>query len=322
VPLDAEARSLIDLAQATSPPVQTLTPEQARRASDERRERAAAPVQPIHDVSDLTIDTETGPLPVRVYRPASDAGMAAVVFFHGGGWVLCDLESHDGMCRALANATGAVFVSVGFRNAPEAPYPAGVEDCYAATAWVVAHADLLGIDRARVAVMGDSAGGNLAAAVALMARDRSGPALAAQVLAYPVMADDFDTRSYREYGAGEFYLTREAMQWYWDHYVPEERRHEPYAAPLRAAELAGLPAAVVLVGECDPLHDEGLAYATRLADSGVPCTVIDFEGGFHGFLSFAAVLDSGRRALSTLAAAVRAVLKIDEAATTADLLPR
>jgi acetyl esterase len=305
VPLDAEARSLIDLVQATSPPVETLTPSQARIASDERRAHSAAPVEDVHQVLDMTATTKRGPIKVRVYRPGTEASRPAVVFFHGGGWVVGDLESHDRMCRSLANSTGAVFVSVGYSRAPEHPYPAAIEDCYAATCWVVAHADELEVDSARIAVMGDSAGGNLAAAVALMARDRSVPRLALQVLLYPVVSDDFDTPSYRSYGGGDFYLTRAAMEWYWDQYVPAGRRHESYATPIRCAELAGLPPAVVLLGECDPLHDEGLTYARRLADSGVPVEVIDFAGGFHGFLSMAPVLDVARRGLAEVATVVR-----------------
>lgn len=304
MPLDAEARSLIDLMQASSPPVETLTPAQARRASDERRARAAVPVDDVHDVSDRTIDTHAGPIDVRVYRPTPGTDVPVIVFFHGGGWVLCDIESHDGLCRTLANATGAVFVSVGYRRAPENPYPAAVEDCYAATLWVAAHAAELSVDPTRMAVMGDSAGGNLAAAVALMARDHSGPPLALQVLLYPVLGDDFETSSYHSYGA-DHYLTREAMQWYWNQYVDPARRQEPYAAPIHSPELAGLPAAVILVAECDPLRDEGLVYARRLSDGGVPTTLIDYPGGFHGFLSLAPALGVGRRALSEVAASVR-----------------
>jgi acetyl esterase len=320
VPLDAEARSLIDVMQASGPPVETLTPAQARRASDDRRAQAAAPVESVHEVFDRTIETAAGPIDVRVYRPGPQTDLPVIVFFHGGGWVLCDLDSHDGLCRSLANATGAVFVSVGFRRAPEHPYPAAVEDCYAATVWVAQHTTELGGDPARIAVMGDSAGGNLAAAVALMARDRSGPVLALQVLAYPVIDDDLETPSYRAYGA-DHYLTREAMRWYWDQYVPVARRREPYVAPIHATTLAGLPAAVVLVAECDPLHDEGLAYARGLTDSGISCTVLDYPGGFHGFLSLAANLEVGRRALADTAAAVRAGLGIQHQAELSTLLP-
>ncbi|MDT4905382.1 MAG: acetyl esterase, partial [Pseudonocardiales bacterium] len=199
MPLDAEARALIDVLQSSSPPVETLTPEQARRASDERRARSAVPVEEIHNVTDLTAATVVGQLAVRIYRPSPADRAPVIVFFHGGGWVLCDLDSHDGLCRSLANSTGSVIVSVDYRRAPESRYPAAVEDCYAATAWVAENAEELRVDPARLALVGDSSGGNLAAAVALMARDRATPAIALQVLLYPVVDDDFETASYRAF---------------------------------------------------------------------------------------------------------------------------
>jgi acetyl esterase len=307
VPLDAEARALIDVLQSSSPPVETLTPEQARRASDERRARSAVPVEEIHNVTDLTAATVVGQLAVRIYRPSPADRLPVIVFFHGGGWVLCDLDSHDGLCRSLANSTGSVIVSVDYRRAPESRYPAAVEDCYAATAWVAENAEELRIDPARLALVGDSSGGNLAAAVALMARDRATPAIALQVLLYPVVDDDFETASYRAFG-DDYYLTRAAMEWYWDQYVPPADRQQPYAAPLRNADLAGVAPALVLVAECDPLHDEGLAYAARLTEAGVPTAVMDYAGGFHGFLSLAPVLPAGRAALAAVGASVRSRL--------------
>jgi acetyl esterase len=307
VPLDAESRALIDVLQSSSPPVETLTPEQARRASDERRARSAAPVEQVHDVTDTTAATGAGQRAVRIYRPSAADCAPVIVFFHGGGWVLCDLDSHDGLCRSLANLTGSVIVSVDYRRAPESRYPAAVEDCYAATVWVAEHAGELHVDPARLSVMGDSSGGNLAAAVALMARDRALPTIALQVLLYPVLDDDFETASYRAFGA-EHFLTRAAMEWYWQQYAPADRHH-PYATPLRNADLTGLAPALILVAECDPLHDEGLAYAERLTAAGVPTEVIDYAGGFHGFLSLAPVLHAGRSALAAVGAGVRAQLE-------------
>jgi acetyl esterase len=264
-------------------------------------------VPDVHAVEDRAIDTEAGSIGVRIYRPSAAPGLPVVVFFHGGGWVLCDLDSHDGMCRQVANSADAVVVAIDYRRAPESRYPAAVEDCYAATLWVAAHGDELGVDTGRMAVMGDSAGGNLAAAVTLLARDRSGPSLALQVLLYPVIADDFETASYRSYGA-DYSLTTESMQWFWDQYVDPDRRHEPYVAPIRSTDLSGVPAAIVLVAECDPLHDEGLAYARALAAAGVPTETLDWVGGFHGFLSLSPLLDGARAAETEVLALVRSSL--------------
>jgi acetyl esterase len=310
VPLDADARALIDLLESTAPPVETLSAEAARRASDERRRRSAVPGEPVHAVADLLMDGPAGPLALRTYRPSAAVGLPAVVFLHGGGWVLCDLESHDGFCRSLANAIGALVISVDYRRAPEDPYPAAVEDAFAVLRWTVAHAAELDLDPGRLVVMGDSAGGNLAASVAQMTRDRSGPRLAAQVLLYPVLDHDLERDSYRRFGEG-FYLTRNAMAWYWDQYAPDSRRDEPYAAPLRSADLGGLAPAVVVVGECDPLRDEGLAYAERLTAAGVPTTTLDVAGGFHGFLSLGAVLPWVRQSFAEVAAAIRDTLEAD-----------
>jgi acetyl esterase len=311
VPLQPDARALIDQLQSISAPVETLTPAEARRASDERRAQSAAEVEPVHDVADITIDGPGGPLRLRLYRPSEAIGLPVVVFFHGGGWVLCDLDSHDGLCRTLTNAVGAVVVSVDYRRAPESRYPAAVQDAYAATDWVATRAGDLGIDASRLAVAGDSAGGNLAASVTLVARDRGGPDIAHQLLIYPVTDHDFGTASYREFGV-DHYLTAAAMSWYWNQYVPEpDRRAEPYAAPLRAADLSGLPDAIVVTAECDPLRDEGHAYARRLRAAGVPVDYLMYEGAFHGFFSLAASLSLARAAIREVTDRVRRRLAAD-----------
>jgi acetyl esterase len=210
--------------------------------------------------------------------------LPVVVYAHGGGFVFCDVDSHDGLCRNLANLVPAVVVSVDYRLAPEHPWPAAAQDLYAATRWVADNAAKIGGDPSRVVVAGDSAGGNLAAVTALMARDNGGPELAAQLLLYPMIAADFDTDSYRLYGNG-FYNPRPALQWYWDQYVPSHSdRTHPYASPLRA-DLRELPPAVVVLAGHDPLRDEGAAYADALARAGVRTARCDFDGGVHGFMT-------------------------------------
>lgn len=307
--LDPQSRALLDALTADIPPVESLTPEHARRASQERRARAQVPDVPLASVEDRTTAGAAVDLPVRVYRPILDVALPVVVFFHGGGWVLCDLDSHDVLCRTLARQTGCVVVSVAYRLAPERRWPTAAEDAFAATCWVAEHARELSVDPGRVAVMGDSAGGNLAAVVALMARDRGGPALCYQSLIYPITDHDFTSESYRVSHDG-YYVTRRAMEWYWAHYLehPDDGRH-PYASPLRAADLTGLPPAYVLTAEHDPLRSEGAAYAVRLAAAGVPTVHRDIAGVFHGFFSLGHLLDAGRMAVEDAALHVRSILR-------------
>lgn len=281
--LDPQIAPLIEALDSGFPPVHTMSGAEARATI---RSRFVPPAKPeaVGSVSDVTIPGGDGPITVRVYRPASDVPLPIVVYAHGGGFVFCDLDSHDGLCRNLANLLPAVIVSVGYRLAPEHRWPAAAEDVYAVTRWAAEHAAELDGDPSRLAVAGDSAGGNLAAVTALMARDRGGPALAAQLLIYPMIAADFDTESYRLYGKG-FYNPRPALQWYWDQYVPSHAdRSDPYASPLRA-RLDGLPPAVVVIAGHDPLRDEAVAYADALEAAGVPVARCTFDGGIHGFLT-------------------------------------
>jgi acetyl esterase len=285
VPLSSQARALVDAIAASGPPTETMTAAQARAASDARRAGQVRELEAMAEVTDRLVDGPGGPLPVRVYRPVLDRGLPAIVFAHGGGWVICDLDSHDPLCRTLAAAVGAVVVAVDYRRAPEFPYPAALDDVEAALRWVVAHATELGVDSGRVAVAGDSAGGNLAAALALRARDAGGPPIAAQLLIYPVLDSSLATDSYGEFADG-FGLTRAGMEWYWNQYVAQpERRREPGAAPSCAESLAGLPPAIVAVAECDPLRDEGVAFAERIERDGGRAWCRVYDGGFHGFLS-------------------------------------
>jgi acetyl esterase len=269
-----------------------MTGAQARAAIRARFVPAARP-EPVAEVCDQTIPGPGGDIPVRIYRP-DGSGLPILVYAHGGGFVFCDLDSHDGLCREIANRVPAVVVSVAYRLAPEHSWPAAADDFYAAAQWAAHNAPSLGGDAGRVAVGGDSAGGNLAAVTALMARDRGGPTLAAQLLLYPVLAADFDTESYRLFGRG-YYNPRPAMQWYWDQYVPSKAdRAHPYAAPLHA-ELHDLPPAVVVIAGHDPLRDEALAYVAELDAAGVRVTRAQFDGAIHGFMTMPS-LDIAREA--------------------------
>lgn len=275
VTLDPDIAAVIEALNAGFPPVHTMTGAQARAAI---RARLRAPAEPerVGQVTDDVVPGPVGGIPVRIYRPASPAD-AVVVFAHGGGFVFCDLDTHDALCRAICNGVGAVVVSVDYRLAPEHRWPAAADDVYAVARWANRFDGPL-------VVAGDSAGGNLAAVTALVARDRGGPAVAAQVLLYPALDADFDTESYRAYGSG-YYNTREAMIWYWDQYVPRpaDRAH-PYAGPLHA-ELSGLPPAVVVTAGFDPLRTEGDQYAVALAEAGVRVVHRCYDGAVHGFLT-------------------------------------
>lgn len=285
--LDPQIARIIEALNAGFPPVHTMTGAEARAAIRSRFTPAAEP-RPMAQVRDRTIAGPEGPLEIRVYRPgaADTDSVPTLVWAHGGGWVFCDLDSHDDLCRDFANLIPAVVVSVHYRRAPEeGQWPAAAEDVYAASVWAADHIAELGGDPNRLLVGGDSAGGNLAAVAALMARDRGRPHLSGQLLLYPVIAADFDTPSYRQFGRG-YYNPKPALQWYWDQYVPTvtDRSH-PYASPLKAPDLSGLPPTVTVIAGHDPLRDEGRAYAAALHSAGVPTVVRYFEGGVHGFMT-------------------------------------
>jgi len=304
MPLDPQAKAILEQLGG-GPPLDLSQVPAAVMREGFRNLMPREPGEPVDRVSDRSVPGPEGEIPIRVYTPEGDGPHPLLVYFHGGGFVVCDLESHDGICRSLTNAAGCVTVSVDYRLAPESRFPAAPEDCFAATRWVSEHARELGGDPQRVAVAGDSAGGNLAAVVALMARERGGPALAHQLLVYPVTDHAFDTASY-EANAEGYFLTRDMMRWFWGHYLGDsEEGSHPHASPLRAMELSGLPSATVVTAEYDPLRDEGEAYAERLAKAGVPTELRRYDGMIHGFFGMTHAIDRAREAIDYAAGALR-----------------
>lgn len=275
------------------PPFYELGPQQARElqeAASRWQERA-----PVFEVEDLAAAGPASEIPMRSYRPSPKSGLPVCMFFHGGGWLTGSIETHDALCRELANAAGFTVLSVEYRLAPENPFPAGLEDCYAATLWL--SQNLRRFDAAPwLAVAGDSAGANLAAAVAILARDRSGPDIAAQLLLYPVADPAIDSPSFDLYDG--WVVSRRAMRWYWSNYLPRAKdRQNPLAALRHATDLAGLPTALVLTAECDPLRDEGEDYAARLHDAGVNAHLLRYDGMIHDFVRMFNLIDGGREAI-------------------------
>jgi acetyl esterase len=306
MPLDPQAQALLTQVEALGgPPLNDLSPPEARAVAKALGSLSGPPVA-VASVENRTIPGPAGALPVRIYTPAGSGPFPVLVFFHGGGWVIGDLETQDGACRVLANAAGCVVVSVDYRLAPEHKFPAAPEDTYAATKWVAANAASINADPARIAVGGDSAGGNLAAVTAQMARERGGPRLVFQLLVYPVTDGACDTASYHA-NANSYLLTKEMMLWFWNHYVRTAAdRLQPMASPLRAQSLHGLPPALVQTAEFDPLRDEGEAYAARLKEAGVPVRLTRYDGMIHGFFGMASVMDRATTAIGEAAAALRA----------------
>ncbi len=300
--LDPQARTLLDqLAAADTPPLEEQSVDEARQAL-----AMLASLSPGEEVASVADQTGPGELPVRVYIPAQATG-AVLVWFHGGGWVIGDLETADAACRGLANRSGATVVSVDYRRAPEHPAPTPFDDCLAATRWVAAPGAELGVDPSRLAVGGDSAGGNLAALVALAARDGGGPAIGFQLLVYPATDLTMSHPSIIENGEGHL-LTAAAMGWFADHYLGDGDPTDPAVSPLHVGDLAGLPPAMVITAGYDPLRDEGDAYAERLSAAGVATEHVRYDGMIHGFFGLDALLDRSREAVTRAGAALRAAL--------------
>lgn len=310
--LDPQVRKFLDrLAAANLPPLDQRSAEYAR-SQMALSTKFLGRLPRVAQVRDLKIPGPGGDLAIRAITPldAAPGPLPIVAYYHGGGWVAGDLDSHEGVCRALANAAGAVVVSVDYRLAPEHPFPAAAEDAHAAIVWLAEHAAEIGGDPARLAVCGDSAGGNLAAVAALMARDRCGPTIALQVLIYPITDFDLNTESYRLFAEG-FHLTRSDMAWYWDQYAPDVNdRPLPYASPLRAEDLSGLPPALVVTAGYDVLRDEGESYARRLRESDTPVKLSRYEGMIHGFLRRYPFFDQGRIAIEEIGAELRRALSV------------
>lgn len=307
MPLDPQARAYLDyVASFNRPPYRDQTVEAIREGQFAILQFAGDP-EPVARIEDIAIPGPGGPLPVRVYTPAGPGPFPVLLYFHGGGWVIGTLDTHDGLCRALANGVPCVVVSVDYRLAPEHKFPAAVEDADAAVRWVAAHAAEINADPTRIAVGGDSAGGNLAAVASLLARDRGGPRLACQLLVYPV-TDHYDAGmpSY-ETNANGYYLTRDNMIWFIEQYLAGEHdQTNPLFAPLRAPDLRGLPPALVMTAEYDPLRDEGERYAERLREAGVPVTLTRYDGMIHGFIRLPGAMDRARQAVADAVAGLRA----------------
>ena len=283
--IDPDAQRYLDESAALGlPSYAEQGPVEARRHNHDRAPSLAGEVEPVALVRDGRLPGPAGELGYRLYSNAPGKTLPALLYIHGGGWVIGDLDTHDSICRGLALRAGCVVVSLDYRLAPEDPFPAAVEDAWAGLLWLHQHAGELGADPDRLAVGGDSAGGNLSAVMALRARDRGGPGLAAQLLIYPVTDCDLNTPSYREQGNG-YGLTRDGMIWFWTNYIPEpERRKHPDASPLRATDHSGLPPALIITCELDPLASEGIAYAEQLKKSGVRVEHVHEPGMVHAYI--------------------------------------
>lgn len=308
VPLDPQAKKLLDmLASLGNREAEISTPAAARAFM--AAQSAKLPRGPDADVSNRVLPDASGAIGVRAYRPLGSEKqvLPAVVHFHGGGFVVGNVDQSDGDCRRMAVGVPCAVVSVDYPLAPEHKYPRGLETCYAATKWVYEHADQFAIDPNKIAVAGDSAGGNLAAGVANMARDRGGPPIVYQVLVYPITdLSNFDTPSYLQNAEG-MYLTRVEMQWFAGLYLRDQAEAlDGFVSPLRMHSLSGLPPGLVITAEFDPLRDEGEAYAKRLQDAGVPTKLSRYDGMIHGFFTMTPLFDAGKRATDEVVGELRA----------------
>lgn len=311
MPLDPQAKIILEEDAARNlPAYHELSPRKARQQMLD----LSAPVDPelmADRVMDQRIPGPGGEIPIRLYYPKGDPPFPVVVYFHGGGWVIGDLDTHHALCHALSKSSGCLIMAVDYRLAPENRYPAAVEDAYAATCWVAENAEIIQADAHRIAVLGDSAGGTQATVVAMMARDHGKPDIALQVLIYPITDHDFNTPSYLKNADG-YMLTRDLMMWFWNHYLEDENlADDPYVSPLRAVNLSDLPQALILTAEYDPLCDEGEAYAKRLQEAGVKVKLTRYDGMIHGFIRMTSRLDKAKQALDEAAGTLRRILKVN-----------
>ncbi len=303
--LHPQAKAFLDyLKSLGGVPIHTLSPEKNRKGMGYLIKKATLPQQPVAAVQERVIPVQDGEIKLRLYTPGGEGPFPLLVYFHGGGWVMGDLETFDAPLRALTNAAQTIVVSVDYRLAPEYKFPTAVNDCYAATKWVAENASALNGDGARIAVGGESAGGNLAAVVALMARDLGFPSLSCQVLIYPVT--DLSRKYLSQSKFDGYFISREDMLYFEKHYLrAEEDRQNVYASPLLAKDFAGLPPALVVTAGYDPLHDEGEAYARRLREAGVAVNYYCYEDMIHGFFGFAGMMDRGKELIALIAAYLR-----------------
>lgn len=309
--LHPQMKAILDQARAAgAKPFHTMTPDEARQGINALLEAFKGTPEQVAKSEQRNIPGPGGHIPVQIYTPAEGtAPFPVLVYFHGGGWTIGDVASWDPFCRALCNATGCVLMSVDYRLAPEHKFPDGPEDCYAAADWAEKNAAAIGGEAKRIAVGGDSAGGNLAAVVALMARDRGGPHIAFQLLIYPATDAALDTPSQEEFKDDGYILSRQDMVWFWGHYLGSDAdKKKPYASPAEARSLKHLPPALVITAGFDPLRDEGETYAARLQDAGVKCECTRYEGVTHGFVLFGSVLDEARKAIGDIGSAMRTAL--------------
>jgi len=306
MPLDHDAQTLLDMVRAANRPAfETVGAAEARLLYMAGRRVLAPEPMPVAEMRDLTLPGPGGPIPLRLYRSSADAVLPVLVFFHGGGWVVGDIETHDTVCRHLANRAECAVVSVDYRLAPEHKFPAAVEDSFAATLWVADNAAALGVYPARLAVGGDSAGGNLAAAVSLIARDAGAPRICYQLLIYPATDAAMRHESIARFAEG-YVLTRPTMRWFYEQYLRDPSDAADWrVSPLVAPDLARLPPALVLTAGYDPLCDEGDAYAARLTAAGVPVQHRRFPGQIHGFATNGKIIRAAESALDEAAAALK-----------------
>jgi acetyl esterase len=303
--LHPEIQSIVDEFEgAPGPAAHEIPIDTLRAAQAIEAVRLAGPGEDVAEVRDIEVPGSGGPIAVRVFRPEADGPLPVVAYAHGGGWVMGTLDGFDTVCRALANAAGAMIASVDYRLAPEHPFPAGLDDVLAVVRWLRDHATEVGGDPERIAVAGDSAGGNLVAVAARRLRDEGDPPLRLQALIYPVCDSALDTPSYREKAVG-FGLSAASMERFWTLYLDGADGRHPDASPLRADDLSGLPPAFVLTVPDDVLHDEGDAYARALERAGVPVTLARYEGAAHGFFRWMAGSELSRRAVAEVGAALR-----------------
>jgi len=277
------------------------TTAQIRETSASSRGLVQKKLTPINQIRNTSFPGPAGPVPIRIYIPLQKPDLPVIIYYHGGGWVIGSLDSHDNICRSLAKKTSGIVVSVDYRLAPEHPFPAAVDDAYAALKWVSQNAASFNGDSTRIIVAGDSAGGNLAAAIALMSRDRNGPRLSAQILIYPATnLAELNTNSYRQFADG-FYLTKRYIENFRSRYLPDPQDwSNVYASPLLATNLEKLPPALIVTAEFDPLRDDGVAYAIKLKNAGVPAKHIRFQGMIHGFVAMDRLFDQSEQAIDDI----------------------